>query len=198
MQAPPVPFTHPLDLDRLYLKRKLMKLVGKTFLIHEPGHGQEVMVANQKGFKLKEDIRITVSGREEIGIFARQVMDFRGAYDVVDLTVTPNAKIGMLKRKGWSSILRDEWIVCDGNDVEIGNMIEDSMLLAVVRRFLTNLVPQNYDVFVGEQKVVDLKQNFNPFTYHLNVDFLVPAAQFDRRVGIAAAVLLAAIEGRQG
>ena len=197
MEAPPIPHNHPLDLDKLYLKRKLLKLIGATFHIHEPGNGQEVMVANKKGFKLKEDIRISVQGRDEIGIFARQIMDFKAAYDVVDLTNPANPRVGTLKRKGWASIVRDEWIVCDANEVEIGKVIEDSMLLALVRRFLTNLVPQNYDLFVGETKVVDLKQNFNPFTYHLNVDFLVPVDQFDRRIGVAAAVLLAAIEGRQ-
>ena len=53
-------------------------------------------------------------------------------------------------------------------------------------------------MIVGGKKVVDFKQNFNPLTYHLNVDFLVPAAEFDRRLGLAAAVLLAAIEGKQG
>lgn len=197
MSAPPIPHQHPLELNRLYLKRRLLKLIGATFHIHEPGNGQEVMVANKKGFKLKEDIRISVQGREEIGIFARQIMDFKASYDVVDLTNPTNPRVGTLKRKGWSSIFRDEWIVCDESEAEIGKVIEDSMMLALVRRLLTNLVPQNYDLLVGETKVVDFRQNFNPFSYHLNIDFLVPASQFDRRLGLAAAVLLAAIEGRQ-
>lgn len=197
MSAPPIPHNHPLELNKLYLKRKLMKLVGSQFHIHEPGNGQEVMLANKKGFKLKEDIRISRSGVDEIGIFARQIMDFKASYDVFDLTTPTQTRIGVLKRKGWASLLRDEWIVCDANETEIGSVIEDSMLMAVIRRFLTNLVPQNYDLIVGGKKVVDFKQNFNPLTYHLNVDFLVPPTEFDRRLGLAAAVLLAAIEGKQ-
>jgi hypothetical protein len=71
------------------------------------------------------------------------------------------------------------------------------MGLALVRRFLTNLVPQNYDMTFGETRVGDYKQNFNPFTYELNFDFSMDTAgQLDRRLGIAAGILLAAVEGQ--
>lgn len=189
----PMPFTG----NQYLLKRKLMKLVGTTFHIYDES-GKEILQANRKGFKLKEDIRILggPSLQEElVGIFARQVIDFSAAYDVVDLT--NQTKIGAFKRKGLNSLVRDEWIVMDGWDREIGNVIEDSLALALVRRFLTNLVPQNYDLNLGGQMAVDLKQNFNPFTYHLNVTFMVAPEQLDRRMGLAAGVLLGCIEGRQ-
>ena len=196
--APVQVTTNPAFLhDRYLLKRQLLKLVGASFNIYDPG-GTQVLQANQKGFKLKEDIRLLGGPglqQELVGIFARQVMDFSAAYDVVDLTT--NTKIGALRRKGFRSIVRDEWLVLDPWDREIGKVIEDSMALALVRRFLTNLVPQNYDLLLGTTRAVDLKQNFNPFSYHLNVVFEVPATQFDRRVGLATAVLIAAIEGRQ-
>jgi hypothetical protein len=72
------------------------------------------------------------------------------------------------------------------------------MGLALVRRFLSNLVPQNYDITFGTERVADLKQAFNPFAYQLNVDFSMDVnRRLDRRIGLAAAILLAAIEGRQ-
>ena len=101
------------------------------------------------------------------------------------------------KRKGWTSIVRDKWIVMDNADREIGLIEEDQMMLALVRRLLTNLVPQNYDLVMNGQKAVDLKQRFNPFVYHMDVDFGTQQPLIDRRMGIAAGVLLAAIEGRQ-
>lgn len=189
---------NPVFLHNQYLlKRQLLKLIGASFNIYDPS-GVQVLQANQKGFKLKEDIRILGGPglqQELVGIFARQVMDFAGTYDVVDLTT--NTKIGALQRKGWNSIVRDEWNVLDAWDRQIGTLIEDSLALAMVRRFLSGLVPQNYDLVLGTQRAVDYKQNFNPFSYHLNITFEVPNAQFDRRLGLAAAVLLAAIEGRQ-
>jgi hypothetical protein len=205
MEMPPVgqqaPVTRPENPvflhDRYVLKRQLLKLIGSSFNLYDPS-GVQVLQANQKGFKLKEDIRILGGPnlqQEMIGIFATKVIDFSSSYDVVDLTT--QTKIGSLKRKGFASMLRDEWTVFDPWDREIGKVIEDSLALALVRRLLTKLVPQNYDLLLGTTRAVDFKQNFNPFSYHLNVIFEVPNSQFDRRLGLAAAVLLAAIEGRQ-
>jgi len=102
-----------------------------------------------------------------------------------------------LRGKGWKSIVRDEWLVFDAHEREIGTIHEDNMALALVRRFLTNLVPQNYDAVVNGQTVADFRQNFNPFSYNLNILFPLPDQAFDRRMGVAAGVLLASIEGRQ-
>jgi hypothetical protein len=161
----------------------------------------DVAIANQKGFKLKEDIRVLVGGQELFGIFARQVLDFSASYDIVDLTVTPNVRIGVLRRKGWkSSFVRDEWVVMDAFEKEIGTFFEDSAWMGVLRRMIdiARLVcPQNYDMVVGGTKVADFKQNFNPFNYHLNVLLMVPPEQMDRRIVLAAAILAAAIEGKQ-
>lgn len=187
-----------LNTNRVVIKRALLKMIGAQFHIHDSVTGAEVALAIQKGFKLKEDIRISVGGVETIGIFARQSIDFSAAYDVVDLTQTPNVRIGVLKRQGLkSTFVRDEWLVFDAWEREIGILTEDSPWLGLIRRMLTNLIPQNYDLLMGSVKAVDLKQNFNPFSYHLNVDFLVPPETIDRRIGLAAGILIAAIEGRQ-
>jgi len=80
----------------------------------------------------------------------------------------------------------------------VGKLFEDSMGLALVRRFLTNLIPQNYDITFGTNRVADLKQAFNPFSYQLNIDFSMDINKvLDRRLGVAAGILLAAVEGRQ-
>ena len=96
-------------------------------------------------------------------------------------------------------MLRDEWQVLDANENQIGVLFEDSMGLAMLRRLLLgSLLPQNYDITLGETRVADLKQNFNPFRYELVIDFSMDTAKrLDPRLGIAAGILLAAIEGRQ-
>jgi hypothetical protein len=96
------------------------------------------------------------------------------------------------------SILRDEWQVLDANDNPIGVLFEDSMGLALLRRFLLgSWLPQNYDLTLGEKRVADLKQRFNLFRYELDIDMSMNAGQLDPRLGIAAGILLAAIEGKQ-
>jgi hypothetical protein len=161
--------------------------------------GNLVMFSEQKMFKLREDIRVYSDEnktQEVLMIKARQIVDFSAAFDVVDSST--GQKVGALRRKGLASILRDEWDILDVGDNVIGKLFEDSMGLALLRRFLSSLIPQNYDITIGIERVADLKQAFNPFAYQLAVDFSMDLSQrLDRRVGIAAAILLAAIEGRQ-
>jgi uncharacterized protein YxjI len=189
---------HPAFMHNHYLlKRQFFKLLGQNFRIFDP-QGQMVLFSHQKAFKLREDIRIygdEAKTHELLSIQARQILDFSAAYDVVDMTT--KEKVGAFKRKGWTSIIRDKWIVMDSQDREIGTIEEDHVALALVRRFLTALIPQNYDLVMNGRKAVDLKQRFNPFVYHLDVDFGVQEPLIDRRMGIAAGVLLAAVEGRQ-
>jgi hypothetical protein len=180
------------------LKRQALALTGK-FRFYDPS-GNLVMFSEQKMFKLREDIRVYSDEnktQEVLSIKARQIIDFSAAYDVVDTAL--NQKVGALRRKGLSSMLRDEWQVLDANDNQIGVLFEDSMGMALLRRFLLgSWLPQNYDITVGETRVADLKQNFNLFRYELNLDFTMdPSQRLDRRMGIAAGILLAAVEGRQ-
>lgn len=180
------------------LRRKVFKLMGARFDIFDAS-GAMVLHAAQKAFKLKEDIRLYADENktdEVMLIQARAVLDFSAAYDVVDSHT--GEKIGALKRKGWQGFVRDEWIVMDKNDQEIGVCIEDSLGLALVRRFIMNLIPQNYDLMIGDARMADLKQRFNPFIYKLDIDLTQWNADIDPRMGIAAAVMIAAIEGRQG
>jgi len=180
------------------LKRQAIALTGK-FRVYDP-MGNLVLFSEQKMFRLREDIRVYSDenkSQEVLSIKARQIMDFSAAYDVVDSAL--NQKVGVLRRKGLRSLLRDEWEVLDANDNRIGNLFEDSIGLALLRRFvLGSWLPQNYDLTVGGTRVADLKQNFHLFRYELNLDFSMDIShQLDRRVGIAAGILLAAIEGKQ-
>jgi hypothetical protein len=186
------------QFERYTLKRQVFALTGK-FRYFDP-NGNLVLFSEQKMFKLREDIRVFADeskSQEVLQIKARQIIDFSAAYDVIDSAF--NQKVGALRRKGMKSILRDEWEVLDSNDQVIGLLFEDSMGLAMLRRLLLgSLLPQNYDMTIREQRAADLKQRFNPFRYELDVDFSFDTAKMlDRRVGLAAGILLAAIEGRQ-
>jgi hypothetical protein len=183
--------------NQYVLKRQVFALAGK-FRFFDPS-GKLVLFSQQKMFKLREDIRVysdESKTQEVLMIKARQIIDFSAAYDVVDSAT--GQKVGALRRKGLASIVRDEWEILDVSDNVIGKLFEDSMGLALLRRFLSNLIPQNYDITLGTDRVADLKQNFNPFSYELNVDFSMDIShRLDRRIGLAAGILLAAVEGRQ-
>jgi len=184
--------------NQYLLRRQVFALTGK-FRVYDPS-GNQVLFSEQKMFRLREDIRVYSDEskmQEVLTIKARQIIDFSAAYDVMDSLT--GEKVGVLRRKGWRSMLRDEWEVLDANDQVRGMLFEDSVGLAMLRRFLLgSLLPQNYDITLGEVRVGDLRQRFNPFRYELDLDFnMDPLRTLDRRLGIAAGILLATVEGKQ-
>jgi len=184
--------------DKYLLKRQVFALTGK-FRIYDPMENL-ILFSEQKMFRLREDIRVygdESKTQEVLMIKARQIIDFSAAYDVI--ASSTGQKAGALRRKGWRSLLRDEWEILDANDQPIGKLFEDSMGRALIRRFLLGtLLPQNYDITIGTERVADLKQRFDLFAYRLDLDFSMDTGRrLDRRLGIAAGILLAAVEGKQ-
>ncbi len=184
--------------DRYLLKRQVFALTGKL-RFYNPQE-QQVLYVEQKMFRLREDIRVYTdeSKRQEaLLIQARNIVDFNAAYNVIDPAY--NQKVGALHRKGWRSMMRDEWEILDGSDQVVGMLFEDSVGQAMLRRLLLgSLLPQNYDITLGAVRVADLRQRFNLFAYQMDVDFSMDTGHLlDRRLGIAAATLLAIIEGKQ-
>ena len=199
-EALPSPFTE----DRYLARRKVFAFFGAKFHLYDM-QGNLIGFSKQKAFKLKEDIRVysdDAMSRELLYIQARQILDFSAAYDVVDSA--SGKKIGAFRRKGLkSALIKDEWEVLDVNDRPIGLIQEESTGLALLRRYIGGLFvllsPQKYIMSMGGHPVGTLQQNFNPFVLKYTVDFSMDTAKrLSRSLGVAAAILLAAIEKRQG
>ena len=188
----------PFTANYFVLKRQALALTG-VFRIYDQNE-QLVAYSRQKMFKLREDIRVfadEAQSQELLYIQARQILDFSAAYDVRDSQ--SGELVGTLRRRGLRSMVRDEWDVLDPNEQLIGTLLEDSMTMALLRRLLLgSLLPQDYDIQVNGARVMDLKQRFNIFRYELVLDLTADTSRLiDHRLGIAAGILLAAIEGRQ-
>jgi len=181
------------------LRRNILNFIHKKFTIFDDTN-QEVLFSKRHGLKLKADIKVysdSCMNAEIIAIKARNFIDFAATYDVK--CSVSDIKIGALRRKGLVSTFgRDTWIILDTNDNEIGQIIEDNLFNAVLRKFLLGwLFPQAYDVTVGLDTVGHYKRNFNPFVHKTEVEFKAENNVFDRRLGMAAAILLCTIEGKQ-
>lgn len=186
-----------LPHDSYVIRRKFLKVFGNEFRVLDPS-GTQVLFSRQKAFKLREDIRVWSGDdmqTELLRIAARQIIDFSAAYDVIDSAT--GEKVGAFKRKGLKSVVRDEWILMDAADTEVGLFQEDSMGMAILRRFI-NIIPQKFHMDVGTAHVANLRQNWNPFVLKMTVDFSPDTQKMlDRRLGLAVAILHSAIEGRQ-
>ncbi|HVM07434.1 MAG TPA: hypothetical protein VM345_03140 [Acidimicrobiales bacterium] len=196
--GPTDPTTTRFGHTHYTIRRKVLKLIGGAFTVFDQA-GNTVMFADQKGFKLKEDIRL-FSGpdmtEELVRIHARRALDISAVYDVIDSKT--NVPIGALQRRGMKSVLKDEWWILGDGETQRGAIVEDSMALALVRRFVLNLIPQNFTVTLDGVEVAEMRQQINPFVFKIDLDFSKdPAGRLDRRLAIAAGVLMSAIEGRQ-
>ncbi len=182
------------------VRRKVWQLFGQSFHIYDQ-QGRLLMYSKLKAFKLKEDIRV-YSGesmsRELLTIHARSILDIGATYDVLDGAT--HERIGSARRVALASMFgRDTWKLLDAQEHEIGEIVEDSLGLALLRKWLLGaLLPQTYHGRVDGQLVLTFRQRFNMFVQKMELDFSVDRGRvLDRRLGIAAAILMIAIEGRQ-
>jgi hypothetical protein len=180
------------------IRRKVFSFLGAKFHIYD-SDDKLIGFSKQKAFKLKEDIRLYTDesmDKEQLVIQARKVIDFSAAYDVVDSK--KDKKIGALQRKGMKSILRDEWVVLDGNDGEIGTIKEDSTGMALVRRFmpLGKLIPQKFMLRDSDgNELAQFRTHFNLFVHRMTVT-VYPESTISPYLILAGGLLLVAIEGR--
>lgn len=178
-------------------RRKVFKLFGGAFYVYDENRNL-LMHSKQKAFKLREDFRVYAAGRgmeELLTIKTSQILDIGATYSVQDGTT--GETIGSIRRKGLSSIVRDEWIFLSNDGREVGRLTEKSMSSAILSR-LVNLVPQTYVVMSADgREVAQIRQHFNPVVLKYDMTIVDPEPSIDRRLLISAGILLAGIERRQ-
>lgn len=132
---------------KLVVEQKITAFVNKYAVYQADAQGQktELMAfAQQKRFAFKE--KVTFYGdeaktKEIFGFRAEKVMDIHGRYFVSDAN---GQTIGAFRKKFGQSLLVSSWTMLDANDKIIFTVKESSVLLAILRRFIS-LVP-----FVGD------------------------------------------------
>jgi len=183
--------------DRFIARQKIFTLSPQFYFLDLDGN--TLAFLRKKVFTWKDDIRVFTDetlSMELLTIKARKIIDWGAAFDVTDSI--NHQKVGVLKRRGWKSLVRAEWTIVDANDQEIGRIQEGSTFLALLRRFITNLVPQSYSFEVRGQQVGSARQKLNFFVPRMEADFSNdPGRTLDRRLATAAIVLLMTVEGRQ-
>ena len=188
----------PIEQSLFEFRKQFFKLAGGAFRVYDTNQ-RLLLFSEQKAFKIREDIRVysdETKTNQVLAIRTQQVLDISPTFDVLEMP--SGEKAGALKRKGLRSILRDEWEIYDPNGLLIGKVEEDSQLYAILRRFLTNLIPQKYHFTVHGRTVGTFQQHFNPFVYRATMDLSHDTGRaLDRRIALAAGILLLAIEGRQ-
>lgn len=189
--------------EKYTIRRKIFQLAGASFHVFDES-GEVIAYCKQKAFKLREDIRLYTGEDMQEELFrlsARSIMDFSTTYDVL---LPSGEALGSLRRKGMAStFMRDSWLIFDAEGREMAYLREQNAWLAFFRRlndWVSFFSPQTFAMTraADEAHIATFRQHFNPGVFRLGVRMEMDDPQFDDLVVLAAACLIAAIEGRQG
>jgi len=189
--------------EQYTIRRKVFKILGASFHVYD-AEGHVVGFCSQKALKLREDIRIFTDESmrtEKLRMTTRAIIDFGASYDVV---LPDGSSVGSLRRKGLTSIFRDSWRVFGPDNTEVASLIEDSAFKAIIRRShdVFSLIPQTFHMAAADgTRIATFRQHFNPLIYRLGIAIdrsKLNGAGISEPLVLAAAALIAAIEGRQG
>jgi hypothetical protein len=196
-----------LNADR-YLVDQLVRPIVNLYRVTplaagETPAGGPVAYVRQKRMAIKEDIRFYADEAESNEIFrikARSMFDMGGArYDVF----AGEEKLGVLEHQFKASILRTKWTVRGADDGELLVAQERSMPLAIARRVIDFVpygewipIPYNFDIYMDGRLVGSLNRKFQ-----LRDSYILDLAgdherKLDRRLAIALAVGLDALQNR--
>jgi hypothetical protein len=165
--------------------------------------GEPLAFVRQKKLAIKEDIRFFADESEQEELFrlkARQVIEIRGRYDVL----TPDAaRVGTLEKVFGTSLLRSTWRILDANEAEVAMAQEKSFHFALLRRVI-DLIPYGefvpilfqFEILVDGHVVGEMRRPVgfrDRYTLKLPGD---PDRRIDRRVAVALAIALDALQSR--
>jgi hypothetical protein len=185
------------------LIRPIANLYRISTLGSDGGPGQPVAFVRQKKLSLREDIRFLAGESESEELFrlkARQVFDVRGRYEV---TTPEGDRIGTLEKVFGISLLRSTWRVYGADDQQVALAQEKSIHVALFRR-LIDFVPYGefapivfqFTILIDGREVGELRRPLgvrDRYTLTLHGD---PDRRLDRRVAVALAIALDALQSR--
>jgi hypothetical protein len=195
------------EYDR-YLVGQVIKPIANLYRISPLGPAQApagppVVFVRQKKMTIKEDIRFygdEAETRELFRIKARSVLDLGGSrYDVL----AGEERIGFLRHKFKESLIRTTWHIGGPDEEEVAIARERSLFGAIARRGVDFLpyglyvpIPYNFDFLIDGKDVGGMDRQFklrDEYVLDLSGD---PEKAIDRRVAIAMAIGLDALQNR--
>lgn len=183
--------------QRLIVRQRIRMMVNQYEVrtVNDDGsEGELLAFAQQKRLAFKEQVTLYTDDtrqRPVLGFKARQVMDFRATYDVTDAAGQP---IGLFRKDFRKSLFRSTWIL-EQPGVGTATGEERNPVVAVLRRFAESLswLPYHFDFTVNGQLAFSVVKKWGLRDRYV-VD--IPHPQLDRRLVIAMAVGLDALQGR--
>ncbi|MBQ1026341.1 hypothetical protein [Micromonospora sp. C95] len=187
-----------LQAQQQFHIRQRVRFMVNQYEVHsvapDGSEGGLLAFAQQKRLAFKEQVTIYSDEAKQqplLGFKARQRLDLGATYDVTDHAGTP---IGLFRKDFAQSLLRSTWHVEQAGLPNVTGQ-ERSMPVALLRRFVDSLswLPYHFDFVADGQPVFSVVKKWGLRDRYV-VEIQNP--QIDRRLVIAMAVALDALQGR--
>jgi uncharacterized protein YxjI len=183
-------------LTTLFIKQRITLMINRYEVwAADPAGTPTTMVGfvEQKRLAMREQVTIyTNESRSTVlaGFKARQIIDLGATYDVTDQVGQP---IGNFRKDFARSLLRSTWhIEQPGLPTTTGE--ERSQVIALLRRFSEiDFLPYHFDFLTGGAPAFSVEKKWGLRDMYL---VRIQHPQLDRRLVIAMAVALDALQGR--
>jgi uncharacterized protein YxjI len=199
-----------IEASDRFLVQQVFRPIGNEYRISIPSpgdveEGRPLLHVKQKKLKIKEDIRFRLSPDDESHVFmikSKSVFEFRGRHEVLD---ADGQVIGLLEKAFAKSLIRSHWYVRDASGAELLEAHEASWIIALVRRFadlgpdwasLLNWLPFNFVLRRGEEEAATYKRVLGKFRDRYVLELAPEIRDVDRRLIVAFAVGLDALQDR--
>ncbi|MFI7552325.1 hypothetical protein ACIBQ2_21550 [Micromonospora sediminimaris] len=187
-----------LQAQQQFHIRQRVRFMVNQYEVHsvapDGSEGGVLAFAQQKRLAFKEQVTIYTDESKQqplLGFKARQRLDLGATYDVTDDAGNP---IGLFRKDFAQSLLRSTWHVEQAGLPNVTGQ-ERSMPVALLRRFVDSLswLPYHFDFVADGQPVFSVVKKWGLRDRYI-VEIQHP--QIDRRLVIAMAVALDALQGR--
>lgn len=176
------------ESDKYKVKQKALS-IGNKYMIYEDG--EQILKSAQKKLKLKEDFRFKdMDDNLVLKVTTDNVLDIAASYTVTD--EESGEPLGAVKEE--LSFLQHKWKILDTEGNVVADIKEDNLAFALVRRFVTTLLPFSYVIEDENELLGTIKGRFSiRDTYEIDLSG-DSEDKLDPRAVLAATVLIDAIE----
>ncbi len=187
-----------LQAQHQFHVRQRIRMMVNQYEVHSVApdgtEGGMLAFAQQKRLAFKEQVTIYTDDSKQyplLGFKARQRLDLGATYDVTDHAGNP---IGLFRKDFAQSLLRSTWHVEQAGLPPITGQ-ERSMPVALLRRFVDSLswLPYHFDFAANGQPAFSVVKKWGLRDRYV---VEIPDPRLDRRLVIAMAVGLDALQGR--
>lgn len=198
--------------DRI-LVQQVFRPIGNEYRIGVPApgsteEGTPLLFVKQKKLKVKEDIRFRLDPDQDAHLFmikAKTVFEFRGRFAVTDAN---DAVLGSIEKSFAKSLIRTHWVVRGPDGEELFTSQEDSLVIALIRRFielvpflgavgfLLQWIPFNFSLDRGGTQIGSYQRVLGKLRDRYVLELSPQAGHLDRRLLIAFAIGLDALQDR--